>query len=335
VTGPRKVTIYDVAGRAGVSISTVSLAFNNPGRVKPETLGRIVAAAEALGFEPHAEAAGRARRTHRRIGVMAPFTSYPSFAHRLSGVLRVCAKNGVEVVVYDHPSAAVATPPLLASLPLTRQLDGLVIMGLPLTEEIAARLHRQRLGVVLVDVVRNDVNSVCVDDVGGGAMVARYLLDKGHRRFAFLGEEQASGLYRSPSQDRHDGFAAALHAGGIGDEDITRRLIPHQMDRARLATLELLAQPRPPTAVFAYDDVLACGALRAAHQQGLSVPGDLAVVGYDDLDLAEALGLTTVRLPFEESGAAAAEILAAHLEEPERTVRQVMLRLSIVERNTA
>jgi LacI family transcriptional regulator len=166
-------------------------------------------------------------------------------------------------------------------------------------------------------------------------MVARYLLGKGHRRFAFIGEEQASALYRSPSQDRHDGFVAALRGAGIGAEDIATRLIPHSMDRARVAALDLLDRPRPPTAIFAHDDVLAGGALRAAHQRGLSVPGDVAVVGYDDLELAEALGLTTVRLPFEESGAAAAEILAAHLEEPDRSVRQVVLRLSLVQRESA
>lgn len=334
MAGVSKVTIYDVAAQVGVSISTVSLAFNNPGRVKPETLQRIIEAAEALGFEPRAEAISRAQRGHQRIGVLAPLTSYLSFARRLNGVLQASAKAPFSVYVHDHDSAATAPSPLLSSLPLTKHLDGIIIMGLPLTEDIAARLHRQRLAVVLVDVVRDDISSVSVDDVGGGGMVARHLLQRGHRRLAFIAEEQASRVYTSPSEQRFTGFAATLRDAGIAEADIVTRAVPHDLAHAHRATLELLDLPEPPTAIFAHDDALAGGVLRAARQRGLRVPGDLAVVGFDDMDLAAYLGLTTVRLPFEESGAVALEILTAHLHDPQRSVRQVTLKLTLIERET-
>src|SRR5215467_12329468 len=95
-------TIYDVATRAGVSISTVSLALNAPGRVRPATLARILSAADELGYTPKPEAVVRARRGVRRIGVVAPFTTYPSFARRLYGVMRTLRNRSVEIVVYDE-----------------------------------------------------------------------------------------------------------------------------------------------------------------------------------------------------------------------------------------
>ncbi|MFI5911806.1 LacI family DNA-binding transcriptional regulator [Dactylosporangium sp. NPDC051541] len=333
-----RATIYDVAAAVGVSISTVSLAMNNPARVRPETLRQVLEAAERLGFQPRAEAVSRARRSHDRVGVLAPFTSYPSFARRLNGVLRAYAKLSTEVVVHDHASVAGSESPLLASLPLSERLDGLIIMGVPLTAEIAERLHRQRFNVVLIDVAdeaAEEFSTVRVDDAGGGAMVARFLLGRGHRRFAFIGEEQASRQYRSPSEQRFEGFAGALRAAGIPAAGIVKRVVPHRMDEARQVALELLAGPDAPTAYFTHDDVLAGGVLSAAHRSGRAVPEEVAVIGFDDLDLAEQLGLTTVRLPFEESGQVAAEILAERRQDPARSARQVTLRLTLTQRETA
>jgi DNA-binding LacI/PurR family transcriptional regulator len=334
VTTRPKVTIYDVAAQAGVSISTVSLAFNNPGRVRPETLHRVLAVAEELGFRRRDEAVSRAKRSHSRVGVLAPFTSYSSFALRLNGVLSGFARSTTDVIVYDHDSAAASMSPLLASLPLSGLLDGLIIMGLPVADEVGERLARQRLSVVLVEAERRDFSSVCVDNSGGGGTVARHLLAKGHRRFAYLGEEQVSHQYRSPSEERYEGFAAELRSAGVADADIARRTVAHSVESAARATLELLDLPRPPTAVFAYDDALASGVLRAAARRGLTVPGDIAVVGFDDLDLAEALGLTTVRVPFAESGSVAAELLANQVQHPEHSARQISLQLTLVERES-
>src|SRR4051812_33302144 len=113
-------TIYDVAKRAGVSISTVSLALNSPSRVRAATLDRVLAAADELAFVPKADAVTRARKGIGRIGVLAPFSSYPSFARRLNGVFRAIKGSGSEIVVYDQESAASS---VLGSLPLTRRLD--------------------------------------------------------------------------------------------------------------------------------------------------------------------------------------------------------------------
>jgi LacI family transcriptional regulator len=130
------------------------------------------------------------------------------------------------------------------------------------------------------------------------------------------------------------GFRAALERRGLELGDEATRLVRHDVVAAAQAANELLDAPTTPTAIFAHDDVLASGVLRAARERGLSVPQDLAIVGFDDSDLAEHLALTSVRQPFEESGRVATEILLAQLREPSRSLQQVTLKLTLVERAT-
>jgi DNA-binding LacI/PurR family transcriptional regulator len=324
-------TIYDVAKKAGVSISTVSLALNSPARVRPTTLSRVLAAADELAFVPKADAVTRARRGIGRIGVLAPFSSYPSFARRLNGVLRAVKGSSSEIVVYDQESA---TSSILASLPLTRRLDGLIVMSLPFSDEVANRLVSQQITTVLVEIERHGFSSVTIDDAAGGRMVAEHLLARGHRHLAFIGEEQSSHHYVSQSEARLSGFKEALTAAGCPVAEGSVQLVPHGIEAARAATHKLLAGTPTPTAVFAHDDILAGGALKAAHELGLSVPNELAVVGFDDGELAEQLGLTSVRQPLEDSGEIAAQMLLANLANPGRSARQMTLNLTLVERET-
>ncbi|MGP3988457.1 LacI family DNA-binding transcriptional regulator [Streptomyces sp. 3N207] len=329
-----RATIYDVAERAQVSISTVSLALNAPTKVRATTLSRIMTAIDELGFTPRADAASRARKRAGRIGVMAPFTTYPTFARRLEGVFE--AVNGLEyeVVVYDEISAAAAAP-VLAGLPVTHRLDGLLVMSLPLTPDVAERLRAKTLPTVLVELARPDFSSVSIDDAAGGRLVAEELIAAGHTRFGFVGETQAAPDFASQCRERLAGFRAGLRDAELDLPDSRVRLVENSVDAAAQAAAELLEAEEPPTAVFAHDDYLAAGVLRAARACGLRVPDDLAVVGFDDGDFAEALELTTVRQPFRESGRVATQILLDRVREPDRPIQRTRLELSYVRRGTA
>ncbi|MEU4725640.1 LacI family DNA-binding transcriptional regulator [Nonomuraea dietziae] len=327
-------TIYDVATAAGVSISTVSLALNTPARVSQATRLKVLAATDALGFVPKQDAVAKARRGVGRIGVIAPFTSYPSIARRLNGILRAVGHRPLEVVVFDQESAAQSSSPLLASLPITGRLDGLIVVSLSLDEAVADRLTDLRLPTVLIDVRHSRFDSVHTDDAAGGRLVAEHLISRGHREFGFLGEAQRSDAYVSPSQQRLAGYRAALAEVGHVLTDGNIRLTGHGLATACAAAKELLSAADRPSAVFAANDTLAAGTLRAARDLDLAVPGDLAVVGFDDSELAEALGLTTVRQPLEESGRAAMELLIRRLQQP-GTAREVVLRLQLVPRGTS
>jgi DNA-binding LacI/PurR family transcriptional regulator len=330
----KDATIYDVAAKAGVSIGTVSLALNTPGRVRDSTLARINAAIDELRFVPKADAVSRARRGVGRIGVIAPFGTYPSFGRRLSGVVAALRDQTYEAVVFDHEGAGTS---LLASLPVTRRLDGLIVMSLPLGDDIAERLLDGNLTTVLVELDRPGFSAVTIDDLAGSALVADHLVERGHESFAFLGE---GGTRPHPhkqilqSERRLVGFRAALDQSGLSLPDEHVRLVRHNLAAATAAAKEILDRPQRPTAVFAHDDVLASGVVRAARELSLRVPEDVAVVGFDDSELAEHLDLTTVRQPFEESGKLAAEILLAQLRGESRSLQHVTLKLELIERAT-
>jgi LacI family transcriptional regulator len=327
-----RITIYHVAERAGVSISTVSLVMNAPSRVAPATRARVLRAADDLGFEPKTEAVARARRGVGRIGVLAPLSSYPSYGRRLNGVLRTVRGRATEVVVYDLESAATSSSPLLSSLPLTGRLDGLIIMGLPLEPAVAARLRDQRLPTVLVDTEHEGFDTVSIDDQAGGRLVAEHMLVAGYEHFAFFGEAQTSHRYISPAELRLSGFRQVITAAGRRLPRASVRLVEHRRDAADQAAVELLRGLRRPTAVFAHDDALAASLVRAARHLNIHIPSELGVAGFDDSDLAAALDLTTVRQPLEQSGRDAVRMLLERIEGPDGHTSDLRLRLTLVPR---
>ncbi|MCD9153391.1 LacI family DNA-binding transcriptional regulator [Aeromicrobium duanguangcaii] len=316
-------TIYDVARLARVSIATVSHVLNRPERVGAATRERVLAVIDDLQFVPKEVAVSRARRGTGRIGVLAPFTSYPSYLQRLAGILE--NRSGrTEVVVFDHDSVAADPHPLLASLPVSGRLDGLIIMGVPLDRELAERQAKHGLPTVLVDSEYEGFSSVSVSDDHGGLVVGRHLAELGHRHIAFLAEDQASNDYLSPGQRRWRAVERAFGEAGVPESAIRRVVCGPDFAGAREALHEILALDPRPTAVFAHHDELAAGVVTAARQLGLRVPEDLAVIGYDGGVLADALQLTTVVQPLRESGVVGRRLLMARLD-GDTTTQQIML----------
>lgn len=323
--GSSSATIYDVARSAGVSISTVSLALNSPERVRGKTLQRIMSAIDELGFMPKAEAVIRARRGTGRIGVIAPFTSFPTETGlRLKGVLQGAASHGHEVVVFDQASAATSR---LVSLPVTRRVDGLIIVSIPFDEGVRQRLADHGTPIVVVEIPHESTSSVLIDHRGGGALVGQFLTDRGHRRTAYLGHRQDHD-YPSQSLEQGAGFASVL------PEPPLVRNVENTMAEAVAATTELLSRPDPPSAIFAHDDLLAAGAIMAARQLGRRVPDDVAIVGFNDTEIAEALGLTTVRQPFVRSGELAVNMLIDQITTPGLSQQTLTLGVELIERST-
>lgn len=326
-------TIYDVAKLANVSISTVSRVLNTPEQVNEATRLRVLAAIDSLQFVPKAEASARARKSTRRIGVLAPFITYPSFVQRLRGV---AAQSGAvyEVVIYNVEST-VRRDSYLSTLPVLRRLDGLIVMALPFDDTVAQRLRANKLETVLIECVHPAFSSVEINDRLGGALVAEYLLAQGHRRYGFVGDATVPDFAVHTSARRLEGYQRAVRAGGgeLAPEHIC--LGPHGLETARQLAHQMLSTSAPPTAIFAPSDTQAMGVLKAARERGLAVPRDVAVIGFDDVDIASYIGLTTVRQPLEESGRVAVELLQGHLAGQSRLAQRVTLPLEIVRRETA
>jgi LacI family transcriptional regulator len=283
-------------------------------------------AVDELGFTPKAEAVIRARKGVGRIGVIAPFTSSPTeTGRRLIGILRGAASESHEIVLFDQASGATSR---LVSLPVAKKVDGLLIVSVPFDDQVEQRLHDHAIPTVVVDLPHDRLSSVIIDHRRGGATVGEYLLGRGHERFAYLGHRQTHD-YPSQSRQKLEGFSSALP---IAPEV---RNVDHAIADAMAAGLDLLKQPTPPTAVFAHNDTLAAGVLMAARQLGRQVPDDVAVVGFNDTDVAEPLGLTTMRQPFEESGEVAVRLLIDHMASPsDATQQSITLGVQLIERSS-
>jgi LacI family transcriptional regulator len=328
------ITIRDVASTAGVSVSTVSLTINQPERVREDTRRRVRQVIDELGFIPKADAVARARRGVGRIGVVGPFTSHGAAGRRLNGVLRAITRTDLEVVVFDHDSAAERVNPFLTGLPHSGRLDGLLITSLVPQDDVVGRLLDQALPTVLVDGYHPRLSSVRTDDAAGGRLAARHLLESGGRSFGFLGEAQRSPRLDSPTQRRLDGFRQELLSAGHSLPDSAVVWTPRDFTAAGEHAVRLLSSVTRPAAIFASDDVLAASVVRAADQAGLRTPEDVAVVGFDDTDVARVLDLTTVRQPLEESGELATRLLLDHIRRP-APVSTTVLELSLVRRGSA
>lgn len=329
-----EATIYDVAEKAGVSIATVSNAINRPELVKETTRRRVLTVIDQLGFVPKAEATVRARRSLGRIGVIAPFTTYPSFQLRLQGVIEALRGQPYEIVIYDQESLAVRQN-YLASLPISQRLDGLIVMSLPFDEQVAKRLLSRELATVLVEFARPGFSSVEIDDVQGGALAGEYLAAQGYTRCAFVGEEQSTPLVEVQAAQRLAGFRSALQQAGLDLPDAYISTAPYGVEQARQQAHALFSLPQPPDGIFAHSDYQAIGVLKAARDLGMRVPENIAVVGFDDVEAADYVGLTTIRQPLLESGQVAVRLLLDHLIHPEGSAQRVILPLHIVQRETA
>ncbi len=330
-------TIYDVAERAGVSISTVSLALNQPSRVAATTRQRVLTAIDELGFTPKATAVQRARTAVRRIGVIAPFSSYSSFGERLSGVLEVAREQDLEVVLFDAESAAASTHPLITTLPITQSLDALIVMSLRLDDEAADRLIRMGLTTVVLDIAQPGFTSIVTNDEAGGYLAGRRLIESGKTRLAHITEERLveEEDYQYQGDLRLAGFRRAASEAGLDPDAIEVCHTTSDIEGGARAAAELFDGSEESIGVFGHHDLLAIGALQEARRRGLAVPEQVAVVGFDDGDVAKVADLTTIRQPLRYSGATAARCVLDALAQPSAPKQQITLDVELIARGSA
>jgi DNA-binding LacI/PurR family transcriptional regulator len=334
---PKKaVTIRDVARRAGVSVATASRAVNRKDLVSPETRERIAAVTEELGFTP--SPAGRRLRLGRTltVGVVVSFLTRPQAAERLRGIDAVLADSELDLVIYNVESAQ-KRDHYLDTLIRSHRHDGLLVVSLPPPPGAVAVLEQAPVPVVFIDVHVSAVSTmprVVGDDVAGGAIAARHLLDLGHREIGFIGDAPDDPFGFTSSQDREAGLTRELATAGVRLRQGWVGHGAHGRYEARGLALRMLGGPERPTAIFAASDTQALGVIAAAHEVGLNVPDDLSIVGYDDVEAADYVGLTTVRQQLSESGRQGAELLLAEIEHRSEPAQFARLAPELVVRAT-
>jgi DNA-binding LacI/PurR family transcriptional regulator len=330
------VTIADVAAHAGVGAGTVSRVLNDSPRVSERTRARVLAAIEVLDYRPNPLAQGLSRGRCQTLGVVVPFFTHASAVERLRGVVAALDGSRYDLVLFNVESP-VHRDEHFATLTRRDRADGLLVMSLPPPPRSLARLVESRVPIVLLDSAGTGAPSVVTDDVEGGRVATRHLIELGHRHIAFIGDEPDNPLGFTSSSARERGYHETMAAAGltVGPADV--RHGPHVRLVARRMAEELLAGDDRPTAVFAASDTQALGVLEAARAAGLDVPGDVSVVGFDDIEVSSYAGLTTVRQPLFESGRIATELLLESLA-AEDPLGESELRLDlelVVRRTTA
>lgn len=312
----RPVTTHDVARRAGVSQATVSLVLGgNPrARVATATRERVLQAADELGYRPNLLARGLVRGRSYALGVVVPDLSNPFFLDVVTGVQRVAAEAGYAVLPGDTRET---TPARHLEALRARQVDGVVIDGLG-----AATLPHEALAdlkVMLVDEPSERWPGVASDALAAGRLAAEHLAELGHTRVAFVGPATEAHGFRM----RERGFFQALRAAGIPLPSERLRRVPAGVAGGQRAIKALLALPERPTGIFCASDLIALGALKGCLAAGVEVPGEVSIVGCDDVEMARVVTpeLTTVAVPARELGARAARLLIRQLEGQEISTR--------------
>jgi LacI family transcriptional regulator len=330
---PRAPRIRDVAARAGVGVGTVSRVLNDAPGVASGTRDRVRAVMDELGYQPSSTARNLSLGRTLTVGVIAPFFTSPSVVERLRGIDDVFGRSPYDLTLLNIETPAQRRA-ALRRFARGDRVDGLIVISLPLTPGEVRTLNRDGLPAVLVDVANAPFPHVGIDDVSGGAMATRHLLDAGHRDIAFVGDVEENPFGFASSERRLQGFRAALQEAGVALTPAYVRRGPFGRATAGRLTRQLLALRRRPTAVFAASDVQAFGVLDAAARAGLTVPDDLSVIGFDDIELAEAIGLTTVRQPLRESGRAGATLLLGALDGDAPMPPATLPELAVVRRRT-
>lgn len=314
----RSATLKDIARAAGVSLSTASRVLaraRDGGSVDTPAATRVLAAAADLDYEPNLSAASLRTKRTRMLGVLVPRLTDVVLSTIYEGIDAEASASGYQTVVansMDDP----AEQRLRAERLLQRGVDGLVFGDARLDDPFLDELSARGVPFVLVNRRHPPYESATCDDYAGGALVGNHVADLGHREIAVV----AGYRYASTGVDRTEGCLTTLTGRGV-DVPPTRIIYSgFDSEAGREATQQLMSSNRPPTAIFAVNDVTAIGVMGALRDLGYKAGVDVAVVGFNDISIAAELPvpLTSVRSPLREMGSAAARLILDRLQETNR-----------------
>lgn len=329
--GPRPVTIRDIADAAGVSPSTVSRALANSPRVTRKTRERIHRIAKEMGYAPSAIARGLVTRRTRTLGVTVRDVADPYIAELVRCIDRAALERGYSLLL-SHSGNAPEREPDAVQILRQQRVAGLIVADPSVDDALLAAMGGDGTPIVIID-HRESPNCIDTDNLPAARLAVEHLLDLGHRRIAYIGDTRN---WRE-SEERRAGYEQALAQRGLAP--YPSWIDPSADSRpamGRACAAHLLALSEPPTAILCYNDLTALGAMAAIHAAGLTVPGDISVVGYDDISLARHLDppLTTIAQDREGLAELAVEMVLALLNGVEVPARRLLPGRLVVRAST-
>jgi LacI family transcriptional regulator len=326
--------IKQIAEMAGVSVTTVSHVVNGTRFVSEEKRERVLRTMRRLHYRPNRLASGLRRRKSSTIGVVLPDITNPYFAEIARGVEDACFEREYSVIICNSDASLKIEAHYLSML-AEKQMDGIVLINVGDHGQKPPGSIARDIPFVMLDREVHGMNtdSIQVDNFAGGRMAADHLFALGHRTVACIGG--APEVY--PSWDRVDGFVQYMRDAG---HPVPSRMIlagDFQAESGYVTTCRVMRAKKRPTAIFAANDLMACGAVRALTEMGLCVPADVSVVGFDDITLSGLFNppLTTIHQPRLEMGGTAVALLLERAARPGLKPRRVMLPLRLVARQSS
>lgn len=306
-------TIHDVAKAAGVSIATVSATINQTAYVSPELQERVKRAIVELGYHPNGIARSLKKRATQTLGLIISDITNPFFTAIIRGIEDVANARGYALILCNTDEDLEKERAYLRLL-RSRRVDGLIMAPAGAAEHYGGLSADLKMPLVFVDrrIGTVSADAVVVDNLGGARQVVEYLLRLGHRRVGAV-----TGLPQiSTTHERIQGYRQALEQVGLAVDPDLMRGGNSRLEGGHQASLTLLGLPNRPTAIFATNNVMAIGLMRAVVERGLRCPEDLSVACFDDFEWASVFRprLTTVAQPVYDMGVKAAELLFARLE---------------------
>jgi LacI family transcriptional regulator len=315
-------TIQDVAKRAGVAPSTVSRVLNDSGYVSQEARQRVLAAVEELNYVPNVHAERLRTGASKTIAFIVIDLTNPFWADVARGVEDVVWRNGYDLILHNtagNPERELASIRGFRR----RQVDGAIFPWLQRGWDELKALDEEGVSIVILGHAPEEYgfDTFTIDNIKGGYLATEHLLQLGHKRIAFISADF--------TRERERGYRMALEQHGVTPDEtlVFREYAAPEYERGEIVVRRLLDQAELPTAIFAYNDVTAIGTWMELERQGLMIPDDISLVGFDDIPIASLIrnGLTTVSWPHYAYGRTAAEFLFNRITEGKRSSGQCVI----------
>jgi len=314
-------TIYDVAKKAGVGIGTVSRVINNSPQILPKTREKVLKVINELKYQPSAMAQGLARKRTNIIACIVPFFTGYFYFELLNGVQQTLSNHGYDFILYSVDKLEKKEEILKRTI-RERKVDGVLFISLPIFDKHVTKLIESKLPIVLIDSYHDELDSITIENKQGAYDATEHLIHLGHKRIGMINGNISS----IPAVNRLEGFKAALLKNNISydehlvintnatdDPEILQNDGFNKKAGYTAMNQLLTLKKNRPTAVFVSSDIQAAGAIKAIQEHGLIIPDDIAIIGFDDIELSEYLGLTTMHQPMFEMGKLAADRLITRI----------------------
>lgn len=324
-------TIYDIAKKAGVSIATVSRVFNNSAKVSDKARKKVLAVADEMGYHPQAFAQGLASRKSNTVMIVVPVISNYFFMEVLGGIQDKLSEENYELSIFNiSPNKDIQEQ--VEHVLKRRWAEGYLFISIHLNDKNWSKLQKYNVPITLLDEHYEGFDSVSVDNAQGAYRAAKSLFQDGYKRVAMLSALETS----KPIQDRISGYKRALKEFDIPfDQELVVKGDSMYRDgfteRAGYeAMVKILTMEPTPEACFCASDIQAVGALKAMQDTGKQIP----IIGYDDIELAEYMGLSTIRQPMRDMGFFATQNLIDRMNKPDKAISQTIYTPELITRSS-